>query len=332
MFEVSSKADNGSCVKLRKAKRAGVCVLDGGDTVVKFTLCIDRPLQTGGVVTLHGRFEILSLSVVGGSVIGPLMASGPVVLMAASFANAVFERLPLNDEESPVHIHPTTSQSSGVTGSGGGVGAQLTDGGSGNGVHMSKMFLALKQIGYMYGISPPDNPQVKEIRCIAMPPQWGTRQQVHLPYALPEHEFLNDLEPLGLMHTQPNKLPQLSPPTMWKLPMFGCIDASQVLAELEEAMKAYPRVKINFHVFTITNLKAGQRKLRYAACEQLCRSLQEKALIAEADADKGVVAIHAAMGGGTGLNMFLRRFPTRCFDVGIAKQHCELISGGIFHF
>ncbi|XP_077221422.1 ribulose bisphosphate carboxylase small subunit, chloroplastic 5-like [Tasmannia lanceolata] len=28
--------------------------------------------------------------------------------------------------------------------------------------------------------------------------------------------------------------------TMWKLPMFGCTDSSQVLAELEEAKKAYP--------------------------------------------------------------------------------------------
>ncbi|KAD4585392.1 hypothetical protein R6Q59_035988 [Mikania micrantha] len=65
--------------------------------------------------------------------------------------------------------------------------------------------------GYLYGVSPPDNPQVKEIRCIAMPPQWGTHQQVHLPSALPEHDFLNDLEPLGWMHTQPNELPQLSP-------------------------------------------------------------------------------------------------------------------------
>ncbi|KAF5453244.1 hypothetical protein F2P56_028160 [Juglans regia] len=65
--------------------------------------------------------------------------------------------------------------------------------------------------GYLYGISPPDNPQVKEIRCIAMPPQWGTHQQVNLPAALPEHDFLNDLEPLGWMHTQPNELPQLSP-------------------------------------------------------------------------------------------------------------------------
>jgi pre-mRNA-processing factor 8 len=65
--------------------------------------------------------------------------------------------------------------------------------------------------GYLYGVSPPDNPQVKEIRCIVMPPQWGTHQQVHLPSALPEHDFLNDLEPLGWMHTQPNELPQLSP-------------------------------------------------------------------------------------------------------------------------
>jgi len=65
--------------------------------------------------------------------------------------------------------------------------------------------------GYLYGVSPPDNPQVKEIRCIAMPPQWGTHQLVHLPSALPEHDFLNDLEPLGWMHTQPNELPQLSP-------------------------------------------------------------------------------------------------------------------------
>lgn len=30
--------------------------------------------------------------------------------------------------------------------------------------------------GYMYGTSPPDNPQVKEIHCIVMVPQWGTHQ------------------------------------------------------------------------------------------------------------------------------------------------------------
>ncbi|CAN1854054.1 Probable 1-deoxy-D-xylulose-5-phosphate synthase, chloroplastic [Linum perenne] len=46
-----------------------------------------------------------------------------------------------------------------------------------------------------------------------------------------------------------------------------------------------------------------------------------EALIAEAEADKDIIAIHAAMGGGTGLNLFDRRFPDNCFDVGIAEQH-----------
>ncbi|PON80259.1 Deoxyxylulose-5-phosphate synthase [Parasponia andersonii] len=54
-----------------------------------------------------------------------------------------------------------------------------------------------------------------------------------------------------------------------------------------------------------------------------------EALIAEAEADKDIVAIHAAMGGGTGLNLFLRRFPTRCFDVGIAEQHAVTFAAGL---
>ena len=65
--------------------------------------------------------------------------------------------------------------------------------------------------GYMYGVSPPDNPQVKEIRCIVMPPQWGNHSQVNLPSTLPEHDYLEDLEPLGWLHTQPNETPQLPP-------------------------------------------------------------------------------------------------------------------------
>eukprot|EP00698_Gefionella_okellyi_P003542 TRINITY_DN13333_c0_g1_i1.p1 TRINITY_DN13333_c0_g1~~TRINITY_DN13333_c0_g1_i1.p1 ORF type:complete len:2328 (-),score=536.75 TRINITY_DN13333_c0_g1_i1:58-7041(-) len=65
--------------------------------------------------------------------------------------------------------------------------------------------------GYLYGISPPDNPQVKEIRAIVLVPQWGTHQTVNVPSLIPEHERLNDLEPLGWIHTQPNELPQLAP-------------------------------------------------------------------------------------------------------------------------
>eukprot|EP00455_Lapot_gusevi_P014731 TRINITY_DN173_c0_g1_i12.p1 TRINITY_DN173_c0_g1~~TRINITY_DN173_c0_g1_i12.p1 ORF type:complete len:1609 (+),score=412.81 TRINITY_DN173_c0_g1_i12:359-4828(+) len=65
--------------------------------------------------------------------------------------------------------------------------------------------------GYMFGVSPPDNPQVKEIRCIVMPPQWGTHQNVTLPNHIPDHPYLKDMEPLGWIHTQPNELPQLPP-------------------------------------------------------------------------------------------------------------------------
>jgi hypothetical protein len=56
---------------------------------------------------------------------------------------------------------------------------------------------------YLYGISLPDNPQVKEIRCIVMPPQWGTHQSIHLPVQLSQHDYLKGLDPLGWMHTQP---------------------------------------------------------------------------------------------------------------------------------
>lgn len=123
-------------------RQRGVCILSGSGTVTNVTL--RQPATPGAVVTLHGRFEILSLSgsflpppappaasgltiylaggqgqVVGGSVVGQLIASGPVVIMAASFGNAAYERLPLEDEESPVPV-----SGSGTLGSPGVIGQQ----------------------------------------------------------------------------------------------------------------------------------------------------------------------------------------------------------------
>ena len=37
--------------------------------------------------------------------------------------------------------------------------------------------------------------------------------------------------------------------------------------------------------------------------------------------DRKVVGITAAMPGGTGMDLFGRRFPSRTYDVGIAEQH-----------
>lgn len=63
----------------------------------------------------------------------------------------------------------------------------------------------------MYGVSPPDNPQVKEIRAIVMVPHIGSYQNVTLPHQSPEHSYLKDLEPLGWIHTAPAETHQLSP-------------------------------------------------------------------------------------------------------------------------
>ncbi|KAF3947777.1 hypothetical protein CMV_026138 [Castanea mollissima] len=54
-----------------------------------------------------------------------------------------------------------------------------------------------------------------------------------------------------------------------------------------------------------------------------------ESLIKEAEADNKIVAIHAAMGGGTGLNYFQKNFPNCCFDVGIAEQHAVTFAAGL---
>lgn len=74
---------------------------------------------------------------------------------------------------------------------------------------------------------------------------------------------------------------------------------------------------------------ATGKQYKSSATTQSYTTYFAEALIAEAEADKDVVAIHAAMGGGTGLNLFLRRFPTRCFDVGIAEQHAVTFAAGL---
>jgi len=58
-------------------------------------------------------------------------------------------------------------------------------------------------------------------------------------------------------------------------------------------------------------------------------SVYAKALIAEAEVDDKIVAITAAMPGGTGIDKFSERFPDRSFDVGIAEQHAVTFAAGM---
>lgn len=48
-----------------------------------------------------------------------------------------------------------------------------------------------------------------------------------------------------------------------------------------------------------------------------------------ANIDESVVAITAAMPSGTGLNIFAKAHPDRCFDVGIAEQHAVTFAAGL---
>ncbi|KAF4635939.1 hypothetical protein G7Y89_g2137 [Cudoniella acicularis] len=61
--------------------------------------------------------------------------------------------------------------------------------------------LRVQVAGYLYGSSPPDNDHVKEIRCIVMVPQIGSTRDIQLPQQLPQHEYLDQMEPLGIIHT-----------------------------------------------------------------------------------------------------------------------------------
>jgi 1-deoxy-D-xylulose-5-phosphate synthase len=54
-----------------------------------------------------------------------------------------------------------------------------------------------------------------------------------------------------------------------------------------------------------------------------------ESLISEAERDSTIVAITAAMPSGTGLDRFGKRFPDRCFDVGIAEQHAVTFAAGM---
>lgn len=140
ILEVGNGCDVFDCVATYARRRQrGICILSGSGTVTNVSL--RQPAAAGAVVTLHGRFEILSLSgsflpppappgatsltiflaggqgqVVGGSVVGELTAAGPVIVIASSFTNVAYERLPLEEDEQLQIQPPAGSQGSGGSG------------------------------------------------------------------------------------------------------------------------------------------------------------------------------------------------------------------------
>jgi pre-mRNA-processing factor 8 len=60
--------------------------------------------------------------------------------------------------------------------------------------------LKIQVMGYLYGTTV--DGMVKEIRCVVVVPQVGTRESVTIPQQLPDSEYLRGLEPMGWIHTQ----------------------------------------------------------------------------------------------------------------------------------
>jgi 1-deoxy-D-xylulose-5-phosphate synthase len=58
-------------------------------------------------------------------------------------------------------------------------------------------------------------------------------------------------------------------------------------------------------------------------------SVFAESLIKQATKDDKIVAVTAAMPDGTGLDRFMSRFASRCFDVGIAEQHAVTFCAGL---
>ncbi|XP_015084571.1 AT-hook motif nuclear-localized protein 23 [Solanum pennellii] len=131
ILEIGNGCDVFECISsYARRRQRGICILSGSGIVTNVS--IRQPANSGNnnsnnssssVVTLNGRFEILSLSgsflpppappgatsltiflgggqgqVVGGSVVGELMAAGPVIVIASSFTNVAYERLPLEED------------------------------------------------------------------------------------------------------------------------------------------------------------------------------------------------------------------------------------------
>lgn len=132
-----------SIARFARRRQRGVCVLSGSGSVANVTL--RQPAAPGAVVALQGRFEILSLvgtflpgpsppgstgltvylsggqgQVVGGSVVGSLVAAGPVMVIATTFTNATYERLPLVEDDEAQLSGATTGNLSPVVESNGG--------------------------------------------------------------------------------------------------------------------------------------------------------------------------------------------------------------------
>ncbi len=97
-----------------------------------------------------------------------------------------------------------------------------------------------------------------------------------------------------------------------------------------EAARDKGHATAKFNVITGEQKKAPSNAPSYT-------SVFSDSIVQLAAEDDKICAVTAAMPDGTGLNLFMERYPSRCFDVGIAEQHgvtfsAALAAGGMKPF
>lgn len=123
-------------------------------------------------------------------------------------------------------------------------------------------------------------------------------------------------------------------------------DVSQVQAAVEAAKAAGGPVIIHavtrkgsgyghaedspdaFHGIAPFSIETGETHSKVGAPISFTEAFSA-ALVREASRDERIVAITAAMPGGTGLDVFGERFPERFYDVGIAEEHAVGMAAGL---
>ena len=83
-----------------------------------------------------------------------------------------------------------------------------------------------------------------------------------------------------------------------------------------------------YHGVSKFNVITGEQAKSTAAAPSYTKVFAQS-LIREAEKDERIVAVTAAMPSGTGLDLFAKSFPDRCFDVGIAEQHGVTFAAGL---
>jgi 1-deoxy-D-xylulose-5-phosphate synthase len=84
----------------------------------------------------------------------------------------------------------------------------------------------------------------------------------------------------------------------------------------------------HYHGVSKFNVKTGEQHKTKSNLPSYTKVFANT-LVKHAERDSKIVGITAAMPGGTGLDIFGKKFPKRMFDVGIAEQHAVTFAAGL---